>query len=141
MLLASDVAARGVDVRMLAAVVNFDLPPTVEQYVHRAGRTGRHFCLFLNVAPPLLPYVQSFIQKGDGDGAKTHICSVSSRRYPYTHNTQRTPTLPRPLQTPPCNPPQLPPLTPLAPSPTPPLLPAPRLPPPLTPPSPNTPLS
>lgn len=41
-LLATDVAARGVHVPRLEAVVNFDLPPTPAQYVHRAGRTGRH---------------------------------------------------------------------------------------------------
>jgi ATP-dependent RNA helicase DDX56/DBP9 len=34
-------AARGVDFQNLAAVLNFDLPPTVEQYVHRVGRTAR----------------------------------------------------------------------------------------------------
>jgi hypothetical protein len=41
-LLATDVAARGVHVPRLEAIVNFDLPPTPAQYVHRAGRTGRH---------------------------------------------------------------------------------------------------
>ena len=141
MLLASDVAARGVDVRMLAAVVNFDLPPTVEQYVHRAGRTGRYLCLFLNVAPPLLPYVQSFIQKGDGDGAqKTHsFCLFPA--LPLHTTRKRTPTLPRPLQTPPCKPPELPPLAPLAPCPTPPSPTRPSPTPPSPPPSPYTPLS
>ena len=34
------------------------------------------FCLFPNAAPPLLPYVQNLIQKGDGDGAKKSTCSV-----------------------------------------------------------------
>jgi ATP-dependent RNA helicase DDX56/DBP9 len=34
-------AARGVDFHNLRAVVNFDLPPTVEQYIHRVGRTAR----------------------------------------------------------------------------------------------------
>ncbi|MEC8110685.1 MAG: DEAD/DEAH box helicase, partial [Pseudomonadota bacterium] len=40
-LVATDVAARGIDVSGLSMVVNFDLPDTVEAYVHRIGRTGR----------------------------------------------------------------------------------------------------
>jgi len=40
-LVATDVAARGLDIQELAAVVNFDLPSDPEIYVHRIGRTGR----------------------------------------------------------------------------------------------------
>jgi ATP-dependent RNA helicase RhlE len=40
-LVATDVAARGVDVRAITLVVNFDLPNEREAYVHRIGRTGR----------------------------------------------------------------------------------------------------
>jgi len=40
-LIATDVAARGIDVDNLDAVVNFDLPNIPELYVHRIGRTGR----------------------------------------------------------------------------------------------------
>ncbi len=40
-LIATDVAARGIDVKNLDAVVNFDLPNIPETYVHRIGRTGR----------------------------------------------------------------------------------------------------
>ena len=40
-LVATDVAARGIDVSGLGLVVNFDLPEMVESYVHRIGRTGR----------------------------------------------------------------------------------------------------
>ncbi len=40
-LVATDVAARGLDVNLLTHVVNFDLPRNVEDYVHRIGRTGR----------------------------------------------------------------------------------------------------
>ena len=40
-LVATDVAARGIDVSGLGMVVNFDLPEMVESYVHRIGRTGR----------------------------------------------------------------------------------------------------
>jgi superfamily II DNA/RNA helicase len=40
-LVASDVAARGLDVDGLSLVVNFDVPMNAEDYVHRIGRTGR----------------------------------------------------------------------------------------------------
>ena len=40
-LIATDVAARGIDIKELDAVVNFDLPNVPETYVHRIGRTGR----------------------------------------------------------------------------------------------------
>ncbi len=40
-LVATDVAARGLDVRNLDAVFNYELPPQPEVYIHRIGRTGR----------------------------------------------------------------------------------------------------
>ncbi len=40
-LVATDVAARGIDVRGITHVINFDLPKFAEDYVHRIGRTGR----------------------------------------------------------------------------------------------------
>ena len=40
-LIATDIAARGIDVDDLALVINFDLPNVSETYVHRIGRTGR----------------------------------------------------------------------------------------------------
>ncbi|MCR1768592.1 ATP-dependent RNA helicase RhlE [Burkholderia glumae] len=40
-LVATDVAARGLDIAELPAVINFDLPFSAEDYVHRIGRTGR----------------------------------------------------------------------------------------------------
>jgi ATP-dependent RNA helicase RhlE len=40
-LVATDIAARGIDVSGVSHVVNFDIPNTVEAYIHRIGRTGR----------------------------------------------------------------------------------------------------
>ena len=40
-LVATDIAARGLDIPQLPLVVNFDLPLVAEDYIHRAGRTGR----------------------------------------------------------------------------------------------------
>jgi len=41
LLIATDIAARGIDIDQLPQVVNFDLPNVPEDYVHRIGRTGR----------------------------------------------------------------------------------------------------
>lgn len=40
-LVATDIAARGIDIEALSFVVNYDLPETPETYIHRIGRTGR----------------------------------------------------------------------------------------------------
>jgi superfamily II DNA/RNA helicase len=40
-LVATDVAARGIDVPTITHVINFDLPKFAEDYIHRIGRTGR----------------------------------------------------------------------------------------------------
>jgi ATP-dependent RNA helicase RhlE len=40
-LVATDIASRGIDVKNIELVVNFDLPENAEDYVHRIGRTGR----------------------------------------------------------------------------------------------------
>jgi ATP-dependent RNA helicase RhlE len=40
-LVATDIAARGIDVKDISHVINFDMPDTVDAYTHRIGRTGR----------------------------------------------------------------------------------------------------
>jgi len=40
-LVATDIAARGIDVSQIAFVINFDMPDTADAYTHRIGRTGR----------------------------------------------------------------------------------------------------
>jgi len=40
-MVATDIAARGIDVKDIGLVINFDLPDSLEDYVHRIGRTGR----------------------------------------------------------------------------------------------------
>jgi len=40
-LIATDVASRGLDIKDVTHIVNFDFPHNIEEYVHRIGRTGR----------------------------------------------------------------------------------------------------
>ena len=56
-LIATDVSARGIDIPGVEVVVNYDLPDTAENYVHRVGRTGR----------------------GDQKGSAISFCSLEER--------------------------------------------------------------
>ena len=67
MLVATDVAGRGIDVPDVAAVINYDMPHSIEQYTHRIGRTGRAgrkgsaiTFLTLSVCPSTLFQIQSY---------------------------------------------------------------------------------
>ncbi len=57
LLVCTDVAARGLDIKDVPAVFNFDIPFNAEDYIHRIGRTGRAGALGLAV---------SFVSKSDG---------------------------------------------------------------------------
>lgn len=61
-LVATDVAARGLDIHQLSHVINFDLPGIAEDYIHRVGRTGRagaHGIAISLVGPQDWPYLAS----------------------------------------------------------------------------------
>lgn len=68
-LVATDIAARGIDIEELSHVINFDLPEVPETYVHRIGRTGRashggtaiSFCS--QAEKPLLKSIQKLTTK------------------------------------------------------------------------------
>ena len=52
-LIATDVAARGLDISGITHIYNYDIPETVESYIHRIGRTGRagesgYTCMFVD---------------------------------------------------------------------------------------------
>merc|ERR1712137_1066310 len=40
-LISTDLLARGIDVQQVSLVINYDLPPNLENYIHRIGRSGR----------------------------------------------------------------------------------------------------
>lgn len=44
LLVATDVAARGLDIPNVEAVINYTFPLTIEDYIHRIGRTGTSIC-------------------------------------------------------------------------------------------------
>lgn len=79
-LIATDIAARGIDIEELSHVINFDLPEVPETYVHRIGRTGRashggtaiSFCN--QEEKPLLVNIQKLIEKS--------IPEIKSHPYP-----------------------------------------------------------
>ncbi|MCL2775004.1 MAG: DEAD/DEAH box helicase [Oscillospiraceae bacterium] len=68
-LVATDIAARGIDIEQLSHVINYDLPNEPETYIHRIGRTGRagfsgiamSFCSFDE--KPYLKDIQKLIKK------------------------------------------------------------------------------
>ena len=49
-LLATDVAARGLDIPAVSCVIQYQLPPTADTYIHRAGRTARGAARGVNIA-------------------------------------------------------------------------------------------
>jgi ATP-dependent RNA helicase DBP3 len=60
LLVATDVAARGLDIPNVQAVINYSFPLTIEDYIHRIGRTGR------TLSPPV-DFVSSVSSSGRGD--------------------------------------------------------------------------
>lgn len=84
-LVATDIAARGIDIDELSHVINYDLPEVPETYVHRIGRTGRaglggvaiSFCDFDE--KPLLSDIENLIRK--------RITEVKDHPYPLLNTT------------------------------------------------------
>lgn len=84
-LVATDIAARGIDIDELSHVINFDLPEVPETYVHRIGRTGRaglggiaiSFCN--QEEKPLIKEIQKLISKD--------IEVVEDHKYPLIETT------------------------------------------------------
>ncbi len=73
-LVATDVAARGIDVQNISHVINFDLPENEEDYVHRIGRTGRAGAMgvALSFAGPRDMYLVKRIERFTGHKMVLH---------------------------------------------------------------------
>jgi ATP-dependent RNA helicase DeaD len=91
-LVATDVVGRGIDVRGVTHVVNFDLPEDPAQYVHRIGRTGRMgddgtaFSLVLPDQGKMLDLIEKTISRDlDAD----QIEGIPSPARPFNHRPQR----------------------------------------------------
>ena len=74
-LVATDVAARGIDVQTITHVINFDLPMSPEDYVHRIGRTGRAGSngVALSFAAPKDRHIVKRIEQFTGQKINFHV--------------------------------------------------------------------
>jgi len=105
-LVATDIAARGLDIVDLSHVVNYDLPNEPEAYVHRIGRTGRagasgiaiSFCGFEE--RPLLADIERLMSKHLTVVADHPFASPAKPAPPTVFDTGRTPSKPRPFMIP-----------------------------------------
>jgi ATP-dependent RNA helicase DeaD len=68
LLIATDVAARGLDVEQISHVINYDMPHDSESYVHRIGRTGRagRTGIAISLVTPRERYLLQMIQRSTG---------------------------------------------------------------------------
>jgi ATP-dependent RNA helicase RhlE len=106
-LVATDIAARGIDVSRISHVINYDMPDTTDAYTHRIGRTGRaentgHAFSFVTgqdagIAASLGRALGSLLQYQGGNGqslstTETTLPAHARSRTSPGRNTQRTET-------------------------------------------------
>ena len=90
LLVATDVAARGIDIEHLTHVVNFDVPSSTEAYVHRIGRTGRagREGVAITLADPRAHRLLRNIEHATKQ--RIAICTVPTPRDVKAHRMDRT---------------------------------------------------
>jgi superfamily II DNA/RNA helicase len=89
LLVATDVAARGLDVSGISHIINFDLPKCAEDYVHRIGRTGRAGASGIAISfasPNDLAYLQR-IERFIGQSLPQHVIPGLEPMRPFTRLT------------------------------------------------------
>ena len=72
-LVATDIAARGIDISMIELVVNYDLPDDAENYVHRIGRTGRagqEGHAYTHAVKREVRHIKQMLKKAEGSNAQ-----------------------------------------------------------------------
>lgn len=91
-LVATDVAARGIDIQTISHVFNFDLPRNTEDYVHRIGRTGRAGAdgIALSFATFKEAFLVTSIEKFTGQKIVTH--TVDGMEPKSKFQTKRAPS-------------------------------------------------
>ena len=89
-LVATDVAGRGLHIKMLPYVVNYDFPSRMEAYIHRVGRTGRlassghAFSFFTrNLAPLARPLLNHLLVRSACSSSAHQTCPTSSSVTPF----------------------------------------------------------
>ncbi|MBU5454532.1 DEAD/DEAH box helicase [Caproiciproducens sp. MSJ-32] len=88
-LVATDVAARGIDVEGVTHVINYDLPQDVESYVHRIGRTGRanrEGTAYSLVSPKEYPMLKQIISVTKSEINKKKVPTVNEIFKNKSHN-------------------------------------------------------
>ena len=94
-LIATDIAARGLDVSGIELVVNYDLPGNAQEYVHRIGRTGRAGAVghAITFAMPHqkseVKAIEKLIRMAVKVSPVPHLDRENSRRSRRVHLTQR----------------------------------------------------
>lgn len=96
-LVATDIASRGIDIEQLSHVINYDLPESPEVYIHRIGRTGRaglsgtaiSFCD--SNEKTYLKDIQKLIKK-DIEVVKKHSYPIQTLEYTGTEMKQKNPS-------------------------------------------------
>ena len=95
LLVATDVAARGLDIEHLSHVFNYDVPPTPEAYVHRIGRTGRvgRAGVAITLAEPrehrLLRFIEAFTKQKIDVATVPTVAELRARRLDLTKASLR----------------------------------------------------
>ena len=93
-LVATDIAARGIDIEQLSHVINFDLPNEPETYVHRIGRTGR--AGLSGIAISLCDFDEKAYLKDIQKLINKEIAVVEDHPWPMQHFEPAPPKPPRP---------------------------------------------
>ncbi|MBI2071401.1 MAG: DEAD/DEAH box helicase [Elusimicrobia bacterium] len=93
-LVATDIAARGIDVREISHVINFDVPRYPEDYVHRVGRTARAYSI--GDAVTLMDITESSFLMAIERFTGLIFPRAMLPNFPYAHPPRLEPSKPRP---------------------------------------------